>query len=124
MNKLSLLTILSATYLSAKQCGLSPEFANHRRPKPLSFSSVSSPDPLGPLVSGDAARIINGQEARHGAWPWQVSIKLRNPIVGDIGHWCGAVLVDRHWVVTAAHCVSNNIVSALGGDHCPEAPTK
>ena len=113
MNKLSLLTIISATYSLAKrkcfwglyfqhkiefksmskdflfsylssllECGLSPEFANHRRPKPLSFSSVTSPDPL---ASGDAARIINGQEARPGAWPWQVGIKRHTYIFS--GYW-------------------------------------
>jgi len=85
---------------SAQYCGVSEEFANFRRPKPLSFSSYEDQ-----MYEPAGARIINGQLSKKGSWPWQVSIKLKNPIVGDIGHWCGAVLVDQSWVVTAAHCV-------------------
>ncbi|CAH1272231.1 CFB [Branchiostoma lanceolatum] len=56
-----------------------------------------------PPISG---RIIGGVPARPGAWPWQASI-----FVGDGGRsaWksmfhCGGVLVDREWVMSAAHC--------------------
>ena len=48
-------------------CGVSEEFANFRRPKPLSFSSYEDQvyEPAG-------ARIINGQLSKKGSWPWQV----------------------------------------------------
>jgi len=101
--------VLSACQPTASQkCGNSPEFANFRRPKPLNF-------PAGEDVEPESARIINGEMAKQGAWPWQVSIKLTNPRIGSIGHWCGAVLLDQDWILTAAHCVQNKLINALGG---------
>ncbi|XP_071107071.1 chymotrypsinogen 2-like [Haliotis cracherodii] len=45
-------------------------------------------------------RVVGGLDARPGSWPWMIS--LRQDTIGQT--WCGATLIDRQWVVTAAHC--------------------
>ncbi|NWQ63422.1 CTRL protease, partial [Neopipo cinnamomea] len=47
-------------------------------------------------------RIINGQTAVPGSWPWQVSLQTRTG-----SHFCGGSLINQYWVVTAAHCNFN-----------------
>ncbi|XP_052392245.1 enteropeptidase isoform X8 [Carassius gibelio] len=44
-------------------------------------------------------RIVGGQDAQKGAWPWIVSLRWLG------GYVCGATLIDREWLITAAHCV-------------------
>ncbi|KAG8548833.1 hypothetical protein GDO81_023860 [Engystomops pustulosus] len=51
-----------------------------------------------PVVTG-YARIVNGEEAVPGSWPWQVSLQDTTG-----WHYCGGSLISRDWVVTAAHC--------------------
>ncbi|NWR76853.1 CTRL protease, partial [Centropus unirufus] len=55
-----------------------------------------------PGVSPYSERIINGQSAVPGAWPWQVSLQTRSR-----SHFCGGSLINENWVVTAAHCEFN-----------------
>ncbi|XP_020819346.1 chymotrypsinogen A-like [Phascolarctos cinereus] len=51
-----------------------------------------------PVVKG-LSRIVNGENAIPGSWPWQVSIQDKTGY-----HFCGGSIIDQYWVVTAAHC--------------------
>ncbi|XP_031224678.1 serine protease 40-like [Mastomys coucha] len=43
-------------------------------------------------------KIYGGEIAGAERWPWQASLRLYGR------HICGAVLIDKNWVATAAHC--------------------
>ncbi|XP_063123436.1 serine protease 40 isoform X7 [Rattus norvegicus] len=48
-------------------------------------------------------KIYGGSIAKAERWPWQASLIFRGR------HICGAVLIDKNWVASAAHCFKRSL---------------
>ncbi|XP_008152540.2 kallikrein-1 [Eptesicus fuscus] len=66
----------------------------------LSLASTGAVPPI-------QSRIVGGWECKH-SQPWQAALYHYNHFE------CGGVLVDPQWVLTAAHCISDNYQLWLG----------
>lgn len=68
-------------------------------PIPCSYSAMICGKPsVDPIIH----RIVGGQEARDGAWPWTVMLVNGNRVV------CGGAILSERLIMTAAHCFDGN----------------
>ncbi|XP_066271722.1 suppressor of tumorigenicity 14 protein homolog [Branchiostoma lanceolatum] len=76
------------------------------------------------LPDDDENKIVGGDNAIYGAWPWQVQLRRSY----DWNPFCGGTLVAGEWVVTAAHCLQYDdfedwkTVQVLAAKHYLEHP--
>lgn len=89
------------------------------------ITTTPAPEPLIPtecgrqdLQFGGAAssRVVGGEPAKIGHWPWIAALGYSNPSGGEPLFLCGGTLVGRKHVVTAAHCVRDDLSFVLLGE--------
>ena len=56
-------------------------------------------------LAQSGARVIGGQRADPGEWPWQVALLVAGYGISPDTQFCGGSMILDTWVLTAAHCV-------------------
>jgi len=86
------------------------------RPNPSSSSAL--PTRCG-YSNATRIRIVGGDEAPMGAWPWITLLGFRDAITKKVDYLCGGALITDQHVITAAHCVKDkeDLYSVRVGEH-------
>ncbi|MEC7120170.1 MAG: serine protease [Pseudomonadota bacterium] len=65
-----------------------------------------SAQPRSDTIAQPQPKIVNGNTADIGQFPWQVALSQSTSDL-YLGQFCAGTIIDAEWVITAAHCVDN-----------------
>ncbi|KAL5285104.1 hypothetical protein ACFFRR_007068 [Megaselia abdita] len=61
------------------------------------------------LLNDSYSRIVGGQPARAGQFPYQTAMYLFKSFTSNLASKCGGSLIHKKWIVTAGHCTTGKV---------------
>lgn len=59
----------------------------------------------GAKIASPSFQIVGGEDAEPQEFPWQISLQYMVPPGNNFRHGCGGSIINKQYVLTAAHCV-------------------
>lgn len=91
-------------YLKNSQCGFERNLPKVCCLSPNLTKTISNPENCGTIDIME--RIIGGDNAHQGEYPWMVSLAYKKRGNHEYEWFCGGALISSQYVLTAGHCVA------------------